>query len=68
MPIQLTLLGVGAAVFVLCVYFGRLWLAVPIFLVLAVGAVYAWVRVLGNADAMANRRRELLLATLAKAE
>jgi ABC-2 type transport system permease protein len=68
MAIQSSMLGVGAAIFVPCVLLGRVWLAVPILLVLAAGAVYAWVRVLRNVDAMANRHRELLLSTLAKAQ
>ena len=68
MFIQTTLLGVAAAVFGLCLYAGRLWLAVPVFLVLAGAAVFAWLRVLHNADGVANRRRDLLMNTLAKAE
>jgi ABC-2 type transport system permease protein len=68
MLIQMTLLGVGAAVFGLCVADGRLWLAIPILLALAGAAVYAWMRVLGNADSMANERRDLLMDTLGKAE
>ena len=42
------------------------WVAVPVFLVLAAGAVFAWLRVLGNADAMANSRKDTLIATLMK--
>lgn len=68
MFIQTTLLGVAAAVFALCLYFGRLWLAVPVFLVLAGAAVFAWLRVLHSTDAVANRRRDLLMSTFAKAE
>ncbi len=68
MLVQFTLLGVGAMVFGPCVYFGRLWMAVPIFLLLAAVAFYAWLRVLRNADAMANQRRETLIGTLARAE
>ena len=68
MLVQFALLGVGAAVFVPSAYFGRLWLAVPIFLALAAGAVFAWLRVLRNCDAMANQRRETLMSVLAKAE
>jgi hypothetical protein len=45
-----------------------MWLAVPIFLALAVGAVIVWVRMLRNADAMANQRRDSLIATLMKTE
>jgi ABC-2 type transport system permease protein len=66
--VQLAVLGVGAAVFGICSFGGRLWLAVPIFLALAGGAVFAWMRMLSNADAMANQRRDTLIATLMKTE
>jgi ABC-2 type transport system permease protein len=65
--VQLGFLAIAAAVFSLCWFLGRMWLAVPIFLVLAIGAVYVWWRVLGNADALANQRRDELIATLMKA-
>jgi ABC-2 type transport system permease protein len=61
---QLVAMGAGAVVFGLCWYFDKLWLAVPIFLLLAAGAIALWLRGLSNADAMANRRRDLLIATL----
>ena len=64
--VQLAVLGTGAAVFALCWFFGKSWVAVPVFLVLAAGAVFAWLRVLGNADAMANSRKDTLIATLMK--
>jgi ABC-2 type transport system permease protein len=66
--IQLGVMGAGAAVFGLCWLFEELWVAVPVFLALAAGAVFAWWRVLGNADAMANSRRDTLIATLMKTE
>jgi hypothetical protein len=62
----LAILGTGAAVFLLCTLAQALWLAVPIFLALAAGAVFAWLRVLGNIDAMANQRRDTLMAVLMK--
>jgi ABC-2 type transport system permease protein len=68
MLVQFTLLGFGAGIFALCAYFGRLWWSVPIFLVLAAGAVYAWLRVLSNSDAMASQRKDLILAMLARTE
>ena len=52
----------------LCAFFGKLWLAIPIFMVMAAGAVIAWLRVLSNVDAMANRRREELVSELVRAE
>jgi membrane protein implicated in regulation of membrane protease activity len=66
--VQLAVLAVGAAVFGLCWALDREWLAVPIFLVLAVVAVFVWRRVLGNVDEMANGHRDLLIATLMKTE
>ncbi len=63
---QLVAMAVGAAVFGLTWYFKMMWLAVPIFLVLATGAIVIWVRVLSNADAMANKHRDSLIAVLMK--
>ena len=65
--VQLGFLAVGAAVFTLCWYLDRMWIAVPVFLVLAIVAVFVWRQVLGNADALANERRDVLIATLMKA-
>ena len=67
MVIQTAILGVGASVISLCVVFDRLWLAVPVLLGLTVVSVLAWLLVLRNADAMANRGRDTLIAKLAKA-
>jgi ABC-2 type transport system permease protein len=64
--IQLAVLAVGASVFALSWFLDRLWLAVPIFFVLALGAVYGWRRGLDASDAMANGRRDALMATLMK--
>jgi ABC-2 type transport system permease protein len=66
--VQLAVLAIGAAVFGICMMEGRLWLAVPILLALSGVAVYAWMRVLRNADTMANQNRDSLIATLAKVE
>jgi ABC-2 type transport system permease protein len=64
--VQAVTLGVGAVVLGLCAWGGRLWLAVPIFVVMAAGAVFAWMQMLGRVDTMANARRDELIATLAK--
>lgn len=64
--VQLGFLAISAAVFALCWFLGRMWLAAPIFLVLAAGAVYVWLRVLENTDFMANERRDTLMAALMK--
>jgi ABC-2 type transport system permease protein len=68
LAVQLGVLGAGAAVFAACAFFGRLWLAIPIFLVLAVGALFTWFRLLPRFEVMANERRDDLIATLVKAE
>lgn len=68
MLIQLGLLGIGVGVFALCSLYDRLWVAVPVFLSLAGAATIAWIHVLGNVDALANQRRETLIAALAKTE
>ena len=65
--VQLAVMAVGAGVFALTWYLDRQWLAVPIFLALAVGAVLIWQRGLRNSDTLANRRRDKLIETLVKA-
>jgi len=64
--VQLAFLAVGAAVFSLSWFLGKMWLAVPIFLLLAVGAVVVWYQVLGTANDVANERRTELMAALMK--
>jgi hypothetical protein len=61
-------LGVGAAVLELCSLGGMLWVAIPTFLVLAAIATFVWLRILGNSDQIARDRKDLLIATLMKAE
>jgi len=68
MLIQATILGVGAGVMSFCTLFGDLWLAVPLFLVLAIFAILGWLMVLKNVDTMANSRRDALIAKLTRAE
>ena len=66
--VQAGILGIGFGVMALCSFFAKLWLAIPILLVMAAGAFVAWLRVLGNVDAMANRRREELVSEMVRAE
>jgi len=66
--VELAVISVGAAVFALCWSLDDLWLAVPIFLVLAAGAILGWLRVLDNVDGIANQGKDKLIATLMKAE
>ena len=68
MLVQLGILAVGAATVGLCLLFGDLWLATPVLLALAVVTFIVWLRVLANADAMANRHRDELLAALVKTD
>lgn len=68
MLIQATILGLGAAAIGLCGLFRKLWLAAPILLALAAVAGCAWLRVLHHADRLANSRKDVLLAKLAKTE
>jgi len=65
---QLAVMAVGATVFGLCWYWDHLWFAGPVFLVLACCSVFGWMRVLRNAEGMANRRKDSLLLTLVKTE
>jgi hypothetical protein len=64
--VQLCILAVGAAVFSLSWFLKDMWLAPPIFIILAVGALLVWRRVLDNADAIAFGRRDAIMATLMK--
>lgn len=66
--LQVGVLGVGAAVFQICFFAGVLWMAIPSFLLLAVVAVLVWLRILANTDDIAAQRKDMLLATLMKAE
>jgi len=68
MLIQAAVLGIGVGTFALCSYLRDVWLAVPVFLLLAAAATFAWTRVLGNIDRIAGQRRETLIATLARTE
>jgi ABC-2 type transport system permease protein len=68
MLIQLGVLGVGAGVFAVSVLFFNLWMAVPLFLGLAAGSIFGWMKVLNRVDGMANARRDDLIGTLAKVE
>ena len=66
--IQLGVLGVGLLVFWFSWSLKIRWLPVPIFLALAVGAIFVWMRVLHFSDDNANQRRDSLIATLMKPE
>jgi ABC-2 type transport system permease protein len=60
--------GVGVLVFELCSIEGMLWLAIPVFLLLAAIATFAWLRILANSDRIASEHKDELIALLMKAE
>jgi ABC-2 type transport system permease protein len=68
MLIQLLVIGCGVGVMELCAFFAQRWMAIPALLVMACISAVMWFRVLAHADALANRNRENLIATLAKTE
>jgi ABC-2 type transport system permease protein len=63
---QLGFVGVGALVLVPCAIFGHIWLAVPIFLVLAAVALFTYLRVLGSVDRMVQSCQESLALEIMK--
>ena len=66
--VQLVVVIISAGVFALGWYLKLPFISAAIFLILAAGAIFLWMRVLGNCAAMANARREDLLTTLMKTE
>jgi len=67
MFIQLSLLGVGVAIFIPCAVFGKVWLATPLLLALAAASLFAYLRILGNVDRMVENHRESLTLEVMKA-
>jgi ABC-2 type transport system permease protein len=65
--IQIVIFGVGAATVLLSRLYGNIWIAVPVFLGLAVVAFAGYFLVLKQVDNIAPERRETLIAELAKA-
>jgi ABC-2 type transport system permease protein len=65
--IQLLTFAVGAAIYLPFALTGHPVFAVPLLLVLAAFAVFAWWRVLGNVDRLAYDRREALISALSRA-
>jgi protein-S-isoprenylcysteine O-methyltransferase Ste14 len=64
--VQLGFLAIGAAVFSLSWFLDKMWMAAPIFVLLAVGAVVVWHQVLNTANDVANERRTELITALMK--
>jgi ABC-2 type transport system permease protein len=65
--IQLLVFATGAGVYLGLVRLGEAQLAAPVFLMLAVAGVTAWLRGLARADRMTARRRDALIESLARA-
>jgi ABC-2 type transport system permease protein len=64
---QLLTFAIGVAVYLPLAHFGRAGVAPPVLLLLAMGAVAVWLRVLRNVDRMAADRREVLISALSRA-
>lgn len=68
LAVQVAVLGVGGGVLAVCALLNKLWVTVPVFLMLAVVAVIAWLRLLPKFEDMAFARRDDLIETLVKTE
>jgi ABC-2 type transport system permease protein len=68
MVVQVGVLGVGAGVLFLCSLYAKLWLAIPVFVLMGAIAVVVWLRVLAHVDEIAYRQREDLVAELVRTE
>jgi ABC-2 type transport system permease protein len=66
--LQLALVGVGALAYLFGYALNMPLVSVPVLLVLALVAAFAWFKLLGSADEMANRRKEHLIAVMTKAD
>jgi ABC-2 type transport system permease protein len=58
--------AIGAGFLLLAIYLNALWLLLPIFLALALGALFAYMQGLGSIDAYALTHRETLFEELCK--
>lgn len=68
MLIQAIVMGAGVAVFSICTFFDKRWLAAPCLLAMAAVSLVVLMRVLAHSDVLANRNRDNLIGTLAKTE
>jgi ABC-2 type transport system permease protein len=64
--VQIVVVGLGVATFVAARYYGDLWIAAGVFLVLALISSTFYGLVLGRVDGLAQRRREILIGELGK--
>jgi ABC-2 type transport system permease protein len=65
--VQIVVVGIGVAAFVIARYYGSFWIATVIFLALAAISLTAYGVVLGQMDRIALQRRETLVAELCRA-
>ena len=65
---QIVIVAAGTAVFLVARYYEDLWIAVFLFLILAVISIAVYVVTLRGLDALALERRETLLAELCRAQ
>lgn len=66
--LQLGLVAVGALVYLLSKVVHMPLIAIPIFLFLGAVATFVWLRIVGNADNIANQNKEQLIAALTRAD
>lgn len=67
MGIQVAVSGVAALVMFLAIYFHAVWVATPVFLLLAAGSFAGYALVLKRAEKIALDHREVLISTLSRA-
>jgi ABC-2 type transport system permease protein len=65
--VQIVVVGIGVAAFVIARYYGSFWIATAIFLALAAISLTAYGVILGQMDRIALQRRETLVAELCRA-
>jgi ABC-2 type transport system permease protein len=69
MLVQVCVLGMGAGVIAACgVWLHQLWIAIPVFLILAAIGAAVWLRSLGSIERILYRRRDGLLSTLVRTD
>jgi ABC-2 type transport system permease protein len=64
--IQLIVFAIGVALYAALVATGHSGFITPAFLILAVGGIWLWLRVLSNVDRLAARRREALIEAIVR--
>jgi hypothetical protein len=64
---QIVIVGLGTAIFAVARYYGDLWIAALLFLVLAAISISVYFLILRRLDGIAIDRRETLLAELCRA-